>query len=308
MIVWNEALTLERTVASVREHVEEVVIGVDAASDDGSEKIARRLADRMLSTNLNEELAKKASVDDDPDWGFSKARNAVFDACKGDNWRLILDGHETIQNPEEMAAAIEEAKANGCDAVEIWMHFEPRADGIPQMMFKTTRLMAPSVRYKNPQHNVAAAKKLHKAHNVIVEHRKSDQAPKDKLARDAQRSDATIEGFRQKVRVDSDDARSWFYLATAYKENARYEEGVKAYQECLKYSKWNEERWHARINMGTCYSHLGDSMNAREQFSLALEEFPALAEAYYYLGDLAYKQKKYREAEVWLRRCVELLF
>jgi len=330
MIVQNEVQTIERTIASVKEYVDEVVVGMDVTSSDGTREIVERLADKVLDIHLSDELAKKGSIDVDPNWGFSKARNAVFDACKEDNWRLVLDGHETILNPERMKEAFETAKKTGCDGVEIWMHFEPH-NGIPQRMFGTTRFMAPSVRYNNPQHNVAVTRRLHVDHAVVVEHRKSDQAPEDKKARDAQRSDATIKGFEQEVKEKPSNARSWFYLGNAYKENGLYGKAINAYQECLKFSAWNEERWHARANMGACYSYLDyaervkaekikdpkhknkaeekaffNRVCAREQFVLALEEFPAMAEAYYWLGDLAYKQRRYREAEVWLKQCVEL--
>jgi tetratricopeptide (TPR) repeat protein len=306
MVLKNEVQTVERSIQSVRNFVDEVVVGLDVASDDGTKEIVERLADKVIDIHLSEELAKKGPVDGGGDWGFSRARNQVLDACKPDNWRVILDGHETIKNPEDMIKALEEAVEKSFEGVEIMMHFEPRAGNIPQLMYGTSRLLAPSVRYSEPIHNVPVISKMFRAHNVIVEHRKVDQKPDDRRARDIQRSDSNIQGLKDKLRIDSNDARTWFYLATAYKENGRFDESIKAYEECLKFSVWSEERWHARTNMGTCYSCLGDNEKARLQFSLALEEFPVMAEAYYWLGELAYRQERFREAQVWLEKCIQI--
>lgn len=306
MIVKNEALTVERTIQSVREYVDEVVVGLDTESNDGTEEIVRRLADRIIDINLSKELAKKGPLERNTEWGFAYARNVTLGQCKKGNWRLILDGHEAILNPELMAEKIEDAKSTSCDGIEITVNFEPDDNGIPQMSFGSTRLVGPGVLYRNSIHNVPAVAATYQAHGILVEHRKQDQAIEDKKARDVQRADANIEGFRKKLRIEGDDSRSWYYLATAYKESARHTEAVKAFEECLKFSKWNEERWHARVNMGTSLLHLGERNGARSQFAQALEEFPPMAEAYYYLGDMAYKEQRYREAQVWLEKCIEL--
>lgn len=306
MIVKNEALTLERTIAAVRDFVDEIVIGIDATSNDGTEEIAHRCADIIVPIALSDELEIKGSLDDNPDWGFSKARNLVLNKCNPAHWRLILDGHETVKNAEHMYPALAYARGAGSDCIEFLMHFEPAADGIPQTVFGSRRLLAPHIRYENPIHNVPAVKHTFQAHNIIVEHRKSDQAPADKIARDVQRSSANIDGLRKKLRLDGDDARSWYYLATAYRESSRHREAIGAFEECLNFSRWNEERWSSRVNLGTCYLNIGEVDKARDQFSLALDEMPAMAETYYFLADIAYKKKRYREAETWLEKCYQL--
>lgn len=306
MVVKNEAKTIERTIESVRSIVDEVVIGVDSKSDDGTKEIVERLGCKVIETRLSDELDAKASVDDGSDWGFSKARNAVLDACCLDAWRIILDGHETLKDPKWMREAIEKASASGCDGVDVTIGFEPGSDGIPQTMFESTRAIAPSVRYNGPQHNVAVVSRHHKARDVVVEHRKADQNLVDKLNRDKQRSASNIGGFESKVEADPTNARALFYLGMAYKENARWEESYEAFRRCLDHSKWNEERWHARMGAATCLRQLGRLDEACYQISGALEEYPLMAEAYYSLADIAYYRNHFVEAEVWLKRCIEM--
>ena len=310
MVVKNEIKTLEQTVEAVRSYVDYVAIGVDKASSDGTRQLAEKLADKVITIRLSEELAKKGPVrkskNGNNDWGFSKARNRVMSVCPKGSWRLTLDGHETVHSPEKMQDLVAEAEAAGCDGVEVPICFEPDADGIPRLSYRQARLLGPAVQYNGPIHNVPVVSKMHVSDGISVEHRKQDQDVKSKVERDVQRADSNINGLRKKVEERPGDSRAWFYLAIAYKESARWLEAIEAYKKYLEISTWKEERWHARVNMGTCYSYLGDRINAREQFVLALEEFPAMAEAYYYLGDLAYKQQRYREAQVWLEKCISM--
>jgi len=306
MIVKNEVRTLERTIQAVREHVDEIVIGLDVASSDGTREIAEKWADTLVDIHLTEELELCGPLNGEGDWGFSNARNKVFRECHPDSWRLVLDGHETVLNASGLTDAITEAERAGCDSVEVLVLFEPDEEGVPQTRFGSVRLMRSDVLYKNPIHNLPVTKSTYKEKFVRVEHRKCDQDPESKAERDRQRSKANIEAFRKKLRIDGDDARSWFYLATAYKENGRWDEGHRAFIECLKFSVWNEERWHSRVGAATCHSNLGDIDAARNQYVLAIEEYPEMAEAYYYLGNLAYKQQRYHEARVWLERCVQM--
>lgn len=306
MIVKNEAKTIERAVLSVKDYVDEVVIGIDEASTDGTDKLVERLVDKVVPIYLSEEMEKKGPRDGEGDWGFSKARNRVFDACSHESWRLILDGHELVNNPEAIVTVVKTAIDSGCDGVEIPVRFDPDKNGIPGIEYKQGRLLAPSVRYKNAQHNVPMVQRTHTSDAISIDHCKKNQAIESKQARDVQRSDANIAAFKAKIEENPQDSRSWFYLGQAYKESACWKEGVEAYEAYLKVSQWKEERWHARVNMGTCLSRLGDKEKARDQFVLALEEFPAMAEAYFYLADMAYKQKRYREAQVWLEKCIEL--
>jgi len=306
MIVKNEVETLERTVESVREFVDGVIIGVDTESDDGTRDVAEKIADKVIDINLSKELAAKESVDDDPDWGFSKARNRVLDECSDQSWRLILDGHEVVHGGDKLDKIMESAAETGCDSVNAVIHFEPDENGIAQTIYSQVRILAPTVRYRNPIHNVPVTGRTFSPKGFIVEHRKKDQSITSKKQRDVQRSDSSIEGLKKKVAENPGEPRSLFYLATAYKENARWQEAIQTYLQYLDVAFWKEERWHARTNLGACYSVTGQKEKAREQFSRALDEFPDMVEAYYYMADMAYKGQKFREAQVWLERCIDM--
>lgn len=306
MIVWHEAATIEKAIASVRSVVDEVVVAVDEASTDGTREIVERLGCRVLTHRLSAELAAKRSLDDSPDWGFSKARNRALNECDPMAWRLILDGHEVFQNPEGLKAEVEAAAAEGCDCMDVSWHWEPDQHGIPQTILETTRALAPYVRYVNAQHNAPLVSKRHQAYHLIVEHRRHEQAVEAVLERSIQRSSATIAGFEAQTAAEPKNARAWFYLGRAYRENGRYQEAVTAFEKCLEVSIWNEERWWCRYEAGRCLLWLGEQERGREHLIRAIDEQPERAEAYYELGNDAYKRRSWREAEVWLAKCVEM--
>lgn len=79
MIVKNEALGLQRAMASVGQAVDEIVV-VDTGSTDDSISIARAAGAAVIETEF---------VD------FSQARNRAIGACTGD-WILMLDGDESF--------------------------------------------------------------------------------------------------------------------------------------------------------------------------------------------------------------------
>lgn len=308
-IVKNEVQTIEQTIFSVKKYVDEIVVGLDADSNDGTLEILARIKGvKIIPIHLSAELAKKGSVDNHTDWGFSKARNKVLDACNPNSWRLIMDGHEIVRNADKMKEAIQDASdsCDSCDSIESVLHFEPDQFGIDKLIYRQARILAPQVKYRNPIHNAPIIEKTFFSEKFSIEHKKKEQAIESKKARDVQRSDSTINGLKKVVAASPNNARAWFYLGQSYKENGYWNEAIDAFKKYLTISDWNEERWHARANMGACYSRLNDNAAARKQFVLALGEFPAMAEAYYYLGDLAYKQKYYHEAEIWLTKCIEL--
>jgi len=307
MVVKNEVLTIEETIKSIRDHADEIVIGVDSESSDGTLDIAKRLGDKVITIYLSEELDKKGPKNEgDTEWGFSRARNIVLDACDQSNWHLTLDGHEKVVRPEEVKGAVEEAIEKGHDGIETMILFEPDASGIPRQMYRQSRVFAPTVRYNNPLHNVPIVKSSMFSKLFKIEHRKQDQAIESKSDRDAQRSDSTINGFLQEIEKNPGNSRSWFYLGNAYKENARWQEAIDAYTHYLTIAVWKEERWHARVNMGVCYDRTGDPVNTREQYVKALDEFHGMAEVYCSLGELAYKQERFIEAQVWLEACIDM--
>lgn len=81
MPVKNEEDDVERVLTSFRGAADELVIGIDDLSDDKTEEICKRYADKIIYFTWEND--------------FSKARNACIEACTGD-WIFMTEGHESL--------------------------------------------------------------------------------------------------------------------------------------------------------------------------------------------------------------------
>ncbi len=306
MIIKNEINTLRSTIESVKEYVDEIVIGIDEASNDGSRELAHELADKVIVTYLSEELDKQAPHSGEGDYGFSAARNLVLNECNSNNWRLTLDGHEIVHKPHNIINLIKKVKDAGGDGIKVPLFYEKNEWGHPSLMFYQGRLLGPKVRYNNPEHNIPVILRTHRSDDITIEHCRDDQRVEDRAARNEQRNKVNVEGFKIKVEKNPKDSRSWFYLGVAYQENLKWELAIDAFNKYLGVSTWKEERWHARYKMAACYRAIKNLEEAKIQYCMSLDEFPEMVESYYCLGDIAYKQQRFKEAQVWLERCIDM--
>lgn len=105
VITWNEEERLGRTLASVRDLADEIVV-VDSGSTDGTEAVARGWADRFV-------------VREWEGFGFQKAR--ALELAEGD-WVLLLDADEVVS--PSLAGDIDGAlRAPGHNA-GYWIHLQ----------------------------------------------------------------------------------------------------------------------------------------------------------------------------------------
>jgi glycosyltransferase involved in cell wall biosynthesis len=236
MIVKNEVQTLEETVKSVAEIADEIVIGVDSKSSDGTAEIAKKLATKIVKINLTDELEAGHSIEGLDDWGFSRARNIVLENCNPVNWRIILDGHEIVKHPEKISEWVKKVSAAKGDGIEVPIHFEPDENGVPNILYFQIRLISPSVRYRNAIHNYPVVAVPHQIVDVAIEHRKKNQNVAAKTERDKQRSRANMESLSSNVKNNPKDSRSWFYLGMAHRENGHWQDAINSF---LKYKKMN---------------------------------------------------------------------
>jgi len=117
MIARSDPAGLERAVSSVRDHVDEVVIGVDDRSDTATHITAVALADQVylfhardLGLTTEEWAADKMH--------FANARNIGRERAKGE-WILTLDTDEYLTDYEDLRAAVRRAQAAGQTALSV---------------------------------------------------------------------------------------------------------------------------------------------------------------------------------------------
>ena len=92
------------------------------------------------------------------------------------------------------------------------------------------------------------------------------------------------------LRTSPKNARSWFYLAQAYRDSGQQQKAINAYRTRISHGGWFEEVWHSQLEIARCYLKLDRKDKFVLEMIKAADMRPERAEPLY---DLA---KFYREA------------
>ncbi len=284
MTVANEGQTLEQAIRSVATVVDDIVIGVDAKSDDDSGAIARRYATRTF-------VFDESSPPD-----FPRMRNRAMELVETD-WAIVLDGHEWIEQADRIRDALETTAWS----IEIETLYEPDEQRIPGLAFPFPRIHRRHVRFAG----TAAHEEVTTPHDRRESHleikvwheRKPGTAAK---TRSLEKAGAELVGLREAWQMHG-DRRALFYLANGLRESGRYDEAIAAYEEYLQAPTFTDEAWQARLYLARCHAEKADWAAARHRFEEALIACPERAEAAFGLGHLCLAQGDARQAAAWFR-------
>lgn len=253
LIVKNEEKHLERCLASLQGHVDEIVV-VDTGSTDRTVEIA---------------LSHGAKVAEFP-WtnDFSAARNISLELASGD-WALWIDADEEVA-PESWGP-IREAIVRphfGGFFVRIVNFMDEEGDAntythAPVRIFQ----LRPEVRFRGRVHEQVTPSldeiglPCAQLSNATFNHygyRPSEMEAKNKLER-------TISLLETEVRESPEDAFHWFNLANAYSVARRNDDAVHASRMCLRFL-------HPGNSFGSlAYQILASGLNAAGKPEEALE-------------------------------------
>jgi hypothetical protein len=289
MTVANEAATLEQAIDSVAPVVDEIVIGVDARSNDDTLAIARRRATHVF---VFEETQP-------PD--FPRMRNRAMSLVETD-WALVVDGHEWIEHADRIPEALE----TDAWSIEIQTLYEPDERRVPGLAFPFPRIHRRHVRFAGaPAHeevNTPMIRRVLRPDIHVWHERKAGVAA---TTRHAEKSGDELATLRSAWTTDG-DRRALFYLANGLRESQRYDEAVAAYATYLERPNFAEEGWQARLYLARCHAGREDWPAARQQFEAAVAESPERAEAAVGLGHVLLASGDPSRAAAWFRMATAL--
>ena len=295
MITKDNFKGVERAVRSCSKYLDAVFVAVDDRDiDDTVTKVKALIKELKLHGDVK---LFKAS---DP-WDFSYARNIVH-SMNDESWALVLDDDEYVLHAEEIPELLENCQDK--DVVDVTCGMGVDKYGNVSHAWKSPRFMKNKVRWINARHNIPDSKTYTSSTiwtgDIIVIDDKSIRPTSIRAARNEQR-ETNIEVFRKKIDQDPNDARSLFYLATAYKESSQYWEAILWYQQYLKTGGWDEERWQACYDMAECQINLRRYTEARESLYHAIKEKFDRAEAFVLMGDIFYECESFHDAVIWYK-------
>ncbi|MBT3193749.1 MAG: glycosyltransferase [Verrucomicrobia bacterium] len=316
MVVRDEASTLEQAVTSVREVVDQVVIGIDDACTDDTPEIARSLADTPFDFTWEN--------------SFAKARNLALDRAES-QYILVLDGHEFVPDddhpaPRQLARMrkvdpnelltplcfLEQIKENGLpEAFKVGcLHLLMNTDfaGIPGLFFIQPRIFRNNgeVRYESAVHNHLIGYKNTEAlgcpEGVIIHNMPPEREAKRKVQRKKMNFSGLMKDIRQErhLPIEEQAARPYFYMGNSHADLGHAGKAIYWYEQYLKRSKFSEEKYQALQQLGVLYyRHAKDEQKARLTAAEALITQYRRAEPYILLGEMAFEGKDYQQALHW---------
>lgn len=270
MIVRQGEDTLPNALESVRNFVDEIVVGIDDRTTDHTEEIAKEYGAKIFWFTWIHD--------------FSYARNLVAHYANYDHI-LVFDVDDLIVCDD--FNVFRKLAKSGVDAAVV------RVDTAPGTFSSSTRFynrkkMAYRARVHEHLFNMTDVDlKSEKIENVVFVHRHSP------IILEPERNLDILKNMIQEV------PRTLYYHATELFNHNKHKEAIVAYQKYMRVAEWDAELYDAKMNMALSYGFENDYVNARKQcFDVILSE-PNYQPAYNLLGQIAMLHKQYKEAAAW---------
>jgi len=322
MIAHNEEETFDRACESIRDRVDELVIGVDRKCTDRTPELARKWASpgKYFEFDFNDD--------------FSGARNKAIQRAEMD-YCLILDGHCFVppdDHPvsEQVArmrhvdltknqvltpqSFFEVVRQNGMpddmDVICITLAMNTDPAGIPQLFFLQPRIFRNNgiIHYESAVHNHLAGYRSTAAlgcpEGIIVH----NMPPKREEARKKQRAKMNFSGLLKDVRagrkkpLKEQDGRPYFYLGNSYADLGNNSKAIYWYEQYLPRSKFGEEKYQALQQLSVLYHRHRKDPNRARQYALeaTLIQYRR-SEPFILLGEIAMEGQDWDQAIHWLK-------
>lgn len=268
MIVRDAELTLERALASVRPHVDELVI-VDTGSADRTVEIAARYADTLVGLQW---------VDD-----FSAARQHAFDRCTGD-WIMHLDADDELHGGEHIRAGLATVP-NEVGALH-WRYVTGRDDqgNITTEFWRERCTRKDWYRWSGRIHEVLEPVRTcstAREESVWVEHHGHGDT-EGSLRRNIRIAEAEL------AQQDPPQPRTLFYLGRDLVAGGELEHGREILARYVPVSQWDAERYIAELLIGFVHRKQGRYEDALSADLHALQTNPLWPDAYFSLAQDCY--------------------
>lgn len=331
LILKNEGSTIYKCLDSIKDFVDEYIIGIDDKTDDNtSEEIERFCVDNKLAENFidsrdNARVTKYGKKINKYyfKWknNFSKARNEGMEKATGD-YILIMDGHEffpdswfniteqkMIPIKKLLSKVKERISKEDIEEAYFQLYQQPFLGMTPNNFFLQPRIYKndPKIRFNRPAHNTITStnpeKVIHFVDIILIH----DAPQENRSTRKKQRVSMNVDKILASIKKNPKDTRSYFYLGNTYIEKKDFKKAVASYKNYIKYSR-NEthEKYQVYIHMATSYRNLKEYTKARDCLYLAKAIDPMRRDAYALLGELFFELKKYENCIFELSNMLKL--
>jgi tetratricopeptide (TPR) repeat protein len=292
MMVWNEAKTLREVVGIVKPVADQIIIGVDKKSDDGTQEIAKDLATDYFEFDFGGD--------------FSEIRNKVLGKA---NYKLFLqlDGHEflcpnSVKRLEELKKLLEkcDSRLEKIDALFLWLVLWTKDE--PLLTFLVPRLLRTDrdLVYVQPIHNQVVKKDgsdvRSKDINIVLDHRENFDRT---LKRHQSRVNNSIPVFEEVVKTEESSGKrdeDYYNLGLLYKSVFRDREAKVMFEKAFELSEMEEAKYEILLQLGIVCFNLGELEEAKKWLSLAPVYYPMRIEHLLFLAEVFKKEDRAEKA------------
>jgi tetratricopeptide (TPR) repeat protein len=227
MIVKNEASTLPRLAASVKDQLDHWSI-VDTGSTDDTVSIAETLFAGI-----------PGSVIEDTWRGYGPSRNVALEAARPHtDLVLTLDADDTVHGTLERSIPAD------ADGIEAEYHVNPLRYWVPRLV----RSSAPW-EWRSRAHEYLTLPggpgTLHRTVSFHVTHHADGGNRSTKFQRE-------LSLLKLDLRESPTNPRTLFYLARAYEDEGQSRDAAKWYRRRIETPGWEEETWYSLWRLGIC--------------------------------------------------------
>jgi tetratricopeptide (TPR) repeat protein len=237
MPVKNEADDIERVLKTFRGACDYLVIGVDDASTDETEAIARLYADEVFHFHWESD--------------FSKARNACIERCRpklaSTDWIFMSEGHEHLEAGLDALLNLDLIPSR-VHVIEV-----RREDRDHAWMFPWLFRNRPEIYFVNPVHNSLQwnddYSQVAQLPAVRTWHSRSHRNAQERIQ---QRRQMNRQELAKRLAAHPADSRSCYYLANEWRRDSP-DKAIQYYRRYLAMQGRNgPERYQARLSMAEC--------------------------------------------------------
>ena len=276
MIVKNEGKTIYKALLSVKDIVDEFIIGVDESTEDNTAIEIARFCNTYTSASTDVYYYKWKN-------DFSKARNHAISKCKHE-YVFILDGHEYLE--QDGIKKLKKIKKDNpkFDVFLIELRMDNKGTCVEQ-----PRLFKKKYKYHNAIHNtiVFDSKKAAKITGVQIVHDRPNELGEQRLK---QRKEYGIDELWRKMKAgDKTAARQLGHEYFAMKE---FDKAVLMYEKYMEHNMLDRERYQILIQLALSNFQLKQYDVCESDLKLAFQFNEDQRNAHLVLLSSLYSQQK----------------
>ncbi len=291
--VRDEAADLARTLASFRGVADEMIVGVDPRTSDGTREVAAKYADEVFDLVDPEGRTQPdppLKIEGKDSVHFAWIRNQCIQRCTGD-WIFMTEGHEYLSAGQDALLHLDQIVPKAAKIGMVVRRATGQRWAFPWLIHSSDKRL----RYTRSTHNCidppegVLSVKLPMIHTM---HSRDHERERSRAAqRKSQNRQSLLEDW-----VTRGNVNSLFYLGTEWRPYDKTR-SMDRFRQYIAVSKNGCGRYQARLILAKELSTNGEFEEAKQVLLAATGDDWSRVEHWLWLGDLAFNQGQYEQAE-----------